>query len=114
MGHGVLSASLAFRSLFPVFLFRQLACIPAAAEGADEADARNKLPSLEIDGGALVLEERGFRSQHFKVAGDAALVALVRYLIGMLSRIDGPLLHSRLIPENPQAGELVFNVVEGA
>jgi len=73
----------------PCFFISATGLHPSRRRGSGRGRRSKQLPSLEIDGGALVLEERGFRSQHFKVAGDAALVALVRYLIGMLSRIDG-------------------------
>ena len=48
----------------------------AAAEGADEANAVDELAGLQVDGCALILDERGFGGKYFKVAGDAAFVAL--------------------------------------
>ena len=36
----------------------QLCYVPAAAEGAHEADARGELPALDVDGGDLILQER--------------------------------------------------------
>ena len=87
--------------------------IPPAAEGADQAYARNELARLNVDSGALVLEQRGFGRQHFKIAGDAAFVALIGDFVRVLCRVDGPLLDGRFLLQNPQAGELIFHIIEG-
>jgi hypothetical protein len=42
------------------------------------------LPSAEINGCALVLDEGGFGGENFKVAGYAAFVAVVRQIEGVL------------------------------
>src|ERR1039458_9575495 len=54
----------------PLILFWQLRYIPAAAEGANEANAGDKLPGLEVDGGALIINQRGLGRKHLKIAGD--------------------------------------------
>ena len=87
--------------------------IPSSAEGADQADARAELPRLEVDGGALVGEQCGFGRKHLKVAGDAAFVALVGEIEGVLRGCDSALFDAGLLFQNSQAGELVFDVVEG-
>ena len=103
-------------SLFPnpcLSLFRQLGCVPAAAEGADQAYAGYELAGLEVEIGALVLEQGGFGGEDFEVAGDAAPVALVRNLKGVLRGIDCLPLDGRLSLQDAQGGELVFDVAEG-
>jgi len=71
MGHGVLSP-VCFPFPVPFFYFGNwLESQPP--RGSERGRRSKQTAGLEIDGGALVLEERGFRSQHFKVAGDAAL-----------------------------------------
>ena len=67
----------------------------------------------EADGGALVLDQRGLGGQHFKIAGDAAFVALVGEIEGVLRGVDGVLLDAGFLFQDAQAGELVFHVVEG-
>jgi hypothetical protein len=46
---------------------------------------------LEVDGGALVVEQRGFGRKHLKIAGDAALVALIGEIEGILRGCYGTL-----------------------
>ena len=55
----------------------QLGRVPSAAERADKADTRQKSARLQIDGGALILNQRGLGCQHFKVACDATSIALI-------------------------------------
>jgi len=57
-------------------LFGEFGYVPAAAKGADQGYAVDELAGLEVDGGALILYERGFGGEDFKIAGDAAFVAL--------------------------------------
>ena len=78
-------------------LLRQLRDIPAAAEGADQAYAGDELAGLEVDGGALILEQGGLGGQDFEIAGDAAFVALVGEVEGVLGGGDGALLGSRFL-----------------
>ena len=74
-----------------VALFRELGYVPAAAEGADKANTGNKLPSLEVDGGALIINQRGLGRKYLEIAGDTALVALIGEIEGILRRCDGTL-----------------------
>ena len=66
-------------------LFRQLAGVPAAAEGADQLHAGSELARLEVGERALVADQGGFGDEHFEVAGGAAFVAL----IGEVERVLG-------------------------
>jgi len=55
----------------------QLPGIPSPAQGANQAHAGHELPGLKVDHRALVLEQRGLGRKNLKIAGYAALVALV-------------------------------------
>ena len=80
--------------------FGNCAHIPPAAEGADEPDAGRELPGLQIDGRALVLDQRLLGGEHFKIAGHAAFVAGIGEIEGVLRGIHGALLHARLLLQN--------------
>ena len=53
----------------------QLRSIPAAAQGAHQADAGGELAALDVDRRHPVLQQRLFGGQDLEIAGDAAFVA---------------------------------------
>jgi hypothetical protein len=78
-----------------------------------KADARAKLTALDVDFGHLILKKSLFGGKNLKVAGDAAFVALVGEIDGVLRGIDSALLDGGFLFQNAQRSELVFDVVEG-
>ena len=97
----------------PCFSLGQLAAVPAAAEGADEAYAVDELTGLEVDGGALILEQGGFGGDDVEVGVDAGLVACGGDVEKALGGGDRGSLPLDLLRQHTHAREVVFNLLKG-
>ncbi len=61
----------------------------------------------------LILQQHLLGRQHLEIARDAALVALVRHVEGVLRGVHGKALHHGLALDHTQRGELVLDILEG-
>ena len=90
----------------------QVGYVPAAAEGFDQK--HRCVQSVAEDGsrGSFVRERRRLGSDNFEVTGDARFVLIREDGYGLLRGLYGFVLNSGFAFENPQRGEVIFDLLE--
>ena len=90
----------------------QVGYVPAAAESFDQKH-RSVHPVAENSGrGSFVGERRRLSSDNFEVTSDARFVLIREDGYGLLRGLYGFVLNCGFAFENPQRGEVIFDLLE--